>query len=175
MVRTAQPAKLILVSHTKVFERSWMSYPVKSFFLFLFFILNGCIFHPVIGPGYAYNIELNADVILKDTDFLENIIQSEKFGRKRTSISSPATECMAYVKEDSLIQIVYCYDKEQNVGEKTQIVKNFGISIFDNWRGQEQEIKQEINRIGHIISENMASRFGKDKIQIKNRRTGPPF
>lgn len=140
-------------------------------------ILPGCFLYSVIGPGYAVDIEVNAnkELKIKDIAFLENIIIAERFMGKRIT-SADQRECVYFIKDEPQIQIGYCYDRDKkSLGDDVQIIKNFRLLISNYWKGQTPAIKQEIDRLAEIFYKELVTQFGAENTQMEKRRTGPPF
>lgn len=138
-------------------------------------ILYGCFLHPVIGPGYSVDIKVDNNETLKvrDIKFLEDIIAAENFIERRIT-GSDSRECIYYVKDKPQIQVGYCYDREKDLVNDTQGIRNLRVLVSNNWKGQNPELKQEIDRLTDIFYKKLSNRFGKENIQIERRRTGPP-
>ncbi len=168
-----------------------MSQAIKLYIYFLSLLLiallvTGCILHPVIGPGYTVSISMLDNVRLKnkDIDFLDQMILNEKFGNRHVS-SSDKWECVHYDREldDPQFQYLskykfvfvdYCYYFVQPLTD-TKDITQFSFSVANTWKGQYPAIKQEIDRLAEIFYKELANRFGTENVQIKRRRTGPPF
>jgi hypothetical protein len=134
-------------------------------------MLYGCFLHPIIGPGYSVDMKVtdNETLKIKDVKFIEDIITNESFHERRVT-GSDKRECIYYVKDKPQIQVGYCFDRYN-----TQFIKNVRVLISNHWKGQEPILKQEINRLSDLFYNELSGRFGKENIQIKRRRTGPPF
>lgn len=137
--------------------------------------LNGCFLHSAVGPGYAVDIKVSSDRLLKiaDIKFIENIVTTEAFHGKRIT-PSDKRECVHFVKDTPQIQVGYCYDKTKTLSDGDGI-KNFRLLISNDWKGQESSLKQEIDRLGDVFYKELADRFGKENVKLERRRTGPPF
>lgn len=140
------------------------------------FLLNGCFLHPVSGPGYAVSIKVTDVVGLKSNDikFIEDIVASEGFTGKRVT-PSDKWECIHFIKDSPQVQVGYCYDRAQTSTDAIQSIKNFRLSVSNDWKDQEPTLKQEIDKLGDVFYRELAAKFGKENVEIESRRTGPPF
>jgi hypothetical protein len=132
--------------------------------------------HSVNGPGYSVDIKVSDIVGLRgnDTRFIEDIMATEGFTGKRVS-PSDKWECVHFIKDSPPVQVGYCYDREQQSTNAIEGIRNFRLSVSNNWKGQEPALNQEIDRIGDVLYKELAARFGKENIKTERRRTGPPF
>lgn len=148
----------------------------------------GCLLNPIIGSGYAVSISVLDAARLKvaDIEFLNHLAADERFGSRRVSSSSNRWECIHYYKDldeprfrhlqrYKFISLGYCYDFLQPLADTRGSIKQFYVTITNDWEGQEPSIKQEIDRLGDTIYKELTARFGKENVKVERRRTGPPF
>jgi hypothetical protein len=79
------------------------------------------------------------------------------------------------IKDKPQIQAGYCYDREKNLVDSTQVMRNLRVLISNHWKGQDPALKQEIERLADVFYKELSARFGKENMKIERRRTGPPF
>lgn len=148
----------------------------------------GCLFHPIIGPGYTLTIAVDDAVHLKltDIDFLDAAAFREGFSQKRVAALSAKWECIHYVKkldgpqfqslqQYKFVNLYWCYDFEESADGINRPVKNLRLGIDNDWGGQESLIKQEIARLGSVFFQELVRRFNSSNVRLERGRSGPPF
>lgn len=139
-------------------------------------VLNGCLLHYSIGPGYNVYIKVADNKILttNDVNFFDETITACGFINKRIT-PSDTWECANFIRDHPQIQVGYCYDKGQHMPNSIQNISRLRFVIGNDWKGQEPKLKEEIDNFGDVFYEKLIARFGKENVKIENRRTGPPF
>jgi hypothetical protein len=143
-----------------------------------------------IGPGYAVNLEMNMPHRANTNELgdLEILIRSIALKEDFRSIKIESKKdegCSSYYRELSGnefkhitkykgISLVYCLElEESDRAEKSQSI-NTRITLFNHWKGQENSIKLEIDRIADVLRKELEKRYD-IVLHVQNIRTGPPF
>lgn len=139
-------------------------------------ILNGCLLHSSIGPGYAVDIKVadNKTLTINDINFFDEIVTYCGFSNKRVT-SSDKWECANFIRDSPQVQVGYCYDRVQHMPNSIQGIAHLKLVISNDWKGQEPTLKEKIDSFGDIFYKKLIDRFGKENVRIEKRRTSPPF
>ena len=138
-------------------------------------LLNGCIFPVMWGnPGYMIDIEakkINRENVKK----LEQSVRDQNYNLF-TESNNRCIQFSKVVTADKQIKhpyvgILICYDENKEFGQITE----FGTLIINEWEGQRPEIKQEINRMGDLLYDELVKFVGEENLTIERKATGPPF
>lgn len=142
-----------------------------------FLSLNGCVF-PVMWSNPGFMIDIDVEKIKKEQILtLESLLINQDYNL--FSARRKDKRCVQYSKiittdkqtEHPVVDVLLCYDENKELDK----IAKFGVLIINAWEGQRPEIKNEINRIGNIMYDELTTMVGKDNISIKRKTTGPPF
>ena len=149
---------------------------IKWVILLLCMILHGCLIPGIwSNPGYAANIKVQ-NIYKQDISLIETILAENNFKWAARPVGSK--ECDWYAKniigdqlKHPLVEIGICFNTE----DKADPIKYFKILIFNDFKGQDPQLKQEIDSIADILTAELKKLVGEENIKVERKATSPPF
>ena len=143
----------------------------------LTFILGGCLF-PVMWskPGYIISIEVQK-TNKKAASSLEDALKELSFDMLEER--RKGERCDLYSRrvvvdkriEHPYVRTVVCYSADQ---ESDQL-NDFRILIYNDWDGQDSQLKKEIDKVADILIAELKKLVGEENIKVERKATSPPF
>lgn len=147
-------------------------------------ILQGCILHSAIGPGYAVDVRVQNNVRVSGLDIqrLQELAVKLDFAKQQEVALSEHERGIYYdiklneKKFDNLrykfITLVLSYniipDADDSYGE-------LQISVYNHWEGYDVPLREEIDRIAQLFYQEVENIVGLGNLTMETMRTGPPF
>lgn len=155
-------------------------YCVMMLFVFVSFWISGCK-----TTGYVVRVEadfINSSIIPEiDTMLLKKGYELKFKERKRCEGASPNDVNTLFIKKfgDSdkkdwvryllYVDLFYVKDVSNNIAHHLDVhIYNHHVALLV------PEIKTEIDNIGDLLYEDIASKVGKEKVKIERKEWGPP-